>query len=305
MDRRQLIAATVAGGAAITAARAARSDPARGVQSASRGWTKTRDGTRLFVREWGPAEGPPVVLAHAWALSSAMWERQVLALGEAGFRVVAFDRRGHGRSDVPASGYDLDTLADDVAQVLEERDMASVMLVGHSMGGAEVLRYAARHGTDRIGRVALVAPMTPFLTATADNPLGLPAEIVRATEAHWLADFPGWVEENKLPFFIEGTSPVTMDWLAWTMLATPLSVALASFRALIGTDLRSGLAELDRPTLVIHGDRDVSAPLEITGRPTAAGIPGAELRIYEGAPHGLFITHADRLNQDLIRFAEG
>jgi pimeloyl-ACP methyl ester carboxylesterase len=233
-----------------------------------------------------------------------MWERQVLALGGAGFRVVAFDRRGHGRSDVPASGYDLDTMADDLAQILEDRDLRNVMLVGHSMGGAEVLRFAARHGTDRIGRVALVAPMTPFLTATADNPLGLPAEIVTATEAHWLADFPGWVEANKLPFFVESTSSATMNWLAWTMLATPLSVALASFRALIGTDLRPGLAGLDRPTLVIHGDRDVSAPLEITGRPTAAGIPGAELRIYEGAPHGLFITHADRLNQDLIRFAE-
>lgn len=256
------------------------------------------------MREWGPAEGPSVVLAHAWALSSAMWEGQVLALGEAGFRIVAFDRRGHGRSDVPSSGYDLDTLADDLAQLVEDRELRDVMLVGHSMGGAEVLRYAARHGTDRIARMALVAPMTPFLTATADNPLGLPAEIVAAMEARWLADFPGWVEETKPPFFVEGTSLATMGWLAGIMLATPLSVALASFRALIGTDLRPGLAGIDRPTLIIHGDRDVSAPLEITGRPAAVGIPGAELRVYEDAPHGLFITHADRLNQDLIRFAE-
>lgn len=229
----------------------------------------------------------------------------MLALGEAGFRVIAFDRRGHGRSDIPASGYDLDTMADDLAQLIEDRELRNVMLVGHSMGGAEVLRYAARHGTDRIARTALVAPMTPFLTATADNPFGLSAESVAATEARWRADFPGWVEENKPPFFVEETSVATMNWLADTMLSTPLAVALVSFRALIGTDLRPGLAGLDRPTLVIHGGRDVSAPLEITGRPTAAGIPGAELRIYEGAPHGLFITHADRLNQDLIRFAEG
>jgi pimeloyl-ACP methyl ester carboxylesterase len=233
-----------------------------------------------------------------------MWERQLLALGEAGFRVVAFDRRGHGRSDVPASGYDLDTLADDLARVVEERDLSGVLLVGHSMGAAEVLRYAARHGTSRVARVVLVAPITPFLTATPDNPLGLPAEVVAAMEARWLGDFPGWVEENKPPFFIEGTSPATMDWLARIILATPLSVGLTSFRALVRTDLRPDLAKLDRLTLVIHGDRDVSAPLEITGRPTAAGIPGAELRIYEGAPHGLFITHADRLNRDLIAFGQ-
>lgn len=176
-------------------------------------------------------------------------------------------------------------------------------LVGHSMGCGEIIRYAARHGSSRIARIALLAPCTPFLLNTEDNTLGAPAEYFEQTQRAWASDFPAWAEDNKLPFFTPQTSPAMMNWLVGELLRTPVHVATALHRAAVGTDLRPDLDKIDRPTLVIHGDKDVSAPLDLTGRPTAAGIRQAELRVYEGAPHGLFVTHMDRLNRDLRAFA--
>jgi pimeloyl-ACP methyl ester carboxylesterase len=262
---------------------------------------RASDGTRLFVREWG--SGQPILFVHSWALSSEMWARQFVTLGAQGFRCIAYDRRGHGRSDAPPHGYDMDTLADDLAQVIEGLELSDLLLVGHSMGAAEIVRYLATRGSERISRVALFAPATPFMLQTDDNPLGLPLEAVEAIRAHCEADFPGFVEANKRPFFAQDTSLELMDWLARMMMSTPLPVALATQRSSTEADLRADLRSISVPVLVIQGDRDMSAPLEITGRPTAAAIADCQLKIYPGAPHGLFLTHADRLNADLAHFA--
>lgn len=307
MRRRDILAHGLAAGmlgglATRSEARPTRPAAGRGAGGTVGGVT-ARDGTRLFVRDWGA--GPPVLFLHSWALESAMWRQQFAALGGQGVRCIAFDRRGHGRSDVPGTGYDLDTLADDVATVIERLGLREVTLVGHSMGGSEVVRYLGRHGTARVRSVVLVAPTTPFLTRTTDNPYGAPPAYFEQLRATWAADFPRWVEENKRPFFTADTAPATMDWLARMMADADLPAAIACSAAYVATDLRPDLARIDRPVRVIHGNKDVSAPLEMTGRRTAAGIAGARLIVYEGAPHGLFVTHAARLNADILAAVRG
>ena len=295
MHRRNLLIALTAGTIATTLTAAA---PARASHTPSPARSTARDGTQLFVRHWG--QGRPIVFTHSWALDSSMWGRMFLDLAERGFECIGFDRRGHGRSDAPASGYDMDTLADDLATVIGDR--RDVILVGHSMGAAEILRYAQRHGTARIAKIVLLAPVTPFLLKTADNALGAPEAFFEGIRAEWRRDFPKWIEANKAPFFTPETSVETMNWMAAMMLNTWLPAAIACNRALISTDLRPALGKIDKPVLVIHGTRDASAPIEITGRPTAAGIRSAKLNTYDGAPHGLFITHHDRVRDDILAF---
>ena len=263
---------------------------------------RTRDGVELFHREWG--SGRPVLFVHAWALSSAMWTYQIADLASRGLRCIAFDRRGHGRSDVPNSGYDLDSLADDLADVIEQLDLHDVALVGMSMGSNEILHYIGRHGTERISRIALLGPTTPFVLQTADNAYGAPQAYFEQTWAAWASDFPKWIEDNKLPFFTPETSVQMMEWVAEMMREMPIPVALATGRAMVTTDLRPVLAKIDRPVLILHGDNDHSAPLEITGRRTAEGIKGAVLKVYPGGPHGLFVTHMKQVNADLLAFLQ-
>lgn len=295
MHRRDLFLALAAGTTGIAFASGA---PAHAARTATPTHVSARDGTKLFVRRWG--QGRPIVFTHSWALDSSMWSRMFLDLAERGFECIGFDRRGHGRSDAPPSGYDMDTLADDLAAVIGDR--RDVILVGHSMGAAEIMRYAQRHGTTRIAKIALLAPVTPYLLRTADNALGVPEAFFEGIRAEWRKDFPKWIETNKAPFFTPETSVETMNGMAAMMLNTWLPAAIACHRALIGTDLRPALGQIDRPTLVIHGTKDASAPIEITGRPTAAGIRNAQLIVYEGAPHGLFATHHDRVRDDVLAF---
>lgn len=302
MDRRDFLGAGMAL-AALSPVSAKAATQAQPGQIASYPQIASRDGTCLAVREWG--RGRPMLFVHSWALSGAMWDYQFAHLGAAGLRCIAFDRRGHGRSDVPPTGYDMASLADDVAAVIEALDLRDLILVGHSMGCAEILRYVGRHGTGRIGRIALLSPTTPFVLRTPDNPGGAPEAMLEGMRASWLSDFPAWIEANKAPFFRPDTSPAMADWLVGLMLATPVTVAAACHKAFTEFDFRPDLARVDVPTVVIHGDKDVSAYLDLTGRPTAQGINGAELRIYEGAPHGLFVTDMDRLNADLTAFAKG
>ena len=294
MQRRDLLltAATATVAATTKASAAAAAKPSAKIRA--------RDGVELFHREWG--SGRPVLFVHAWALSSAMWTYQIADLGQRGLRCIAFDRRGHGRSDVPNGGYDLDTLADDLAGVIEQLDLHDVALVGMSMGSNEILHYIGRHGTERISRIALLGPTTPFVLQTADNAYGAPQAYFEQTWAAWASDFPKWIEDNKLPFFTPETSVQMMEWVAGMMREMPIPVALATGRATVTTDLRPVLAKVDRPVLILHGDNDHSAPLEITGRRTAQGIKDAVLKVYPGGPHGLFVTHMKQVNADLAAF---
>jgi non-heme chloroperoxidase len=283
--------ATAAGGSAVASSQQPRRSPAA---------IRTDDGVALFHLDWG--EGRPVLFVHSWALNSDMWAYQIAHLSDHGVRCIAYDRRGHGRSDATPRNFNMDTLADDLAAVIDTLDLRDVVLVGHSIAGAEILRYVSRHGTARIAKIALLAPATPFLLQTEDNPHGAPAAYFEQMRAEWNADFPKWVDANKLPFFMPRTSPQMIDWLVAMLLRTPLPVAIATNRVLVQSDVRPDLAKVDRPVLILHGDKDASAPLEITGRPTAAGIRGAVLKVYPDAPHGLFLTHIDQVNRDLLDF---
>jgi len=255
---------------------------------------RARDGANLAYTDWG--DGAPVVFVGSWALPSRMWEAQIAALASGSVRCVTFDRRGHGRSPDPGRGYDMDTLADDLAAVLEQLDLTGVTLVGHSMGCAEVIRYLARHGDARVRQLVLLSPAAPCLMQTPDNPYGLPAAAHEQVRQAWIADFPKWVADNARPFYTPETSPEMVAYGERMILECPLPVILATNRALITADLRGDCAKVALPTLVVHGDADVSAPLEITGERVAALIPGARLVVIPGAPHGMFTTHAQVVN---------
>ena len=268
-----------------------------------RDYVEAADGTRLAFTDWG--EGRPVVFIHAWALPSPMWDYQREPLVQQGLRCIAYDRRGHGRSSTPKRGYDCDTLADDLATLLNELDLREVTLVGYSFGAGEVVRYLSRHGTSRVVKIALIAPAAmPFAMKTADNPSGIPSEKLELVRAAIQQDFPKWLQDGKQAFFVADTSPGLQDWILRLMLTTPLRVAIECNRVMTSTDFRAELPRIPVPTLIIHGDKDASAPIDLTGRPTAALIPKARLKVYEGAPHGLFVTHKDRLNADLLDFVK-
>ena len=261
---------------------------------------EARDGTSLFYKDWG--SGPPAVFVSSWALPSDMWQYQMTAMVDAGVRCIAPDTRGLGRSDQPGTRYDYDTLAADLAALLDHLDLRDVTLIGHSMGGGVVVRYLARYGSERVGRVALLAPTTPFLLKTADNPDGIDRVAVEYVRAAFSKDFPKWLDDNAAPFFSPETSPQMIDWVAGLMRGTSLKVAIDLNRISTESDFRAELPEIRVPVLIIHGDADVSAPINLTGRRTAELIPGSTFTMYEGAPHGLMFTHTDRLNSDLLAF---
>jgi non-heme chloroperoxidase len=307
MDRRNILksvtSTAIAAGLLTAVSRSARAEPH--AQRSDGGFVLARDGTRLAFTDWGT--GKPVVFVHAWALPSPMWDYQRSALCEQGLRCIAYDRRGHGRSGRPNGGYDCDTLADDLAALLTQLDLHDVTLVGHSFGSGEIVRYLTRHGAGRIAKATLVAPAaTPFVMKTADNPNGIAAEDLEAFRRKVLQhDFPKWLDDGKKAFFAADTSPSLQEWIKQLMLSTPLRVAVECNRTMTATDFRKELPKISVPVLVVHGDEDASAPIELTGRPTAALIPNAQLKVYEGAPHGLFVTHKDRLNADLLAFITG
>jgi non-heme chloroperoxidase len=259
-----------------------------------------KDGTSLYWREWG--DGAPILFLNSLGLGSQMWDYQIAAFSEEGFRCIGFDRRGHGRSDQPARGYDHDTFADDVATLIGELDLRGLTLIGHSMAGGEMVRYLTRHGCDRVARMILLAPMTPMLLKTQDNPNGVPASEFEALWALWRRDYPKWVADATAPFFVPETSPAMMRWGARLVEQVAVPVALACGRAMVAEDFRAEMQQIEVPTLLIHGDRDRSAPIEITGIPSARLIPRCRFLIYEGAPHGLLFTHMDRLHEDVLEF---
>ena len=270
---------------------------------------ETRDGTRLYVKSWGT--GRPVVLIHGWPLSGDSWDPVALALAEAGYRAIAYDRRGFGRSDQPWQGYDYDTFADDLADVMQSQGADdNVALVGFSMGGGEIARYMSRHAGKGVSQVALVSSVVPFMLQTDDNPAGVPeatlqqiGDGIRLDRAHY---FRGFFKD----FFGAGllTSPVSSEVLdlAWaTAMQAGLHPTLAAAQAFGGTDFRPDLASLTIPTLVIHGTADKTVPIDATGRAVANTLSQATLIEYDGEPHGVFATQTERLTRDLLQFLDG
>jgi pimeloyl-ACP methyl ester carboxylesterase len=254
----------------------------------------------LYYRDWG--RGRPVLFVAGWSMCSDSWGYQMMALCRRGLRCIAFDRRGHGRSSDPGGGYDLDTLADDIAAVLEALDLKDVVLVGHSMGCNEIVRYLARHGAARVGRVALLGPMTPGITLGADNPHGVdPALLEQFRATQLLHDFPRWIEANVEPF-VPGAGPRMRDWLAQMALQCSLQALHDCHLAVQASNLGTALQAIEVPVLLIAGALDVSAPLDLTARRTAALVPDCRLVVLDDAAHGMFLTHVERVNAELLEF---
>ncbi|WP_298876291.1 alpha/beta hydrolase [uncultured Bradyrhizobium sp.] len=298
MNRRTVLEASFLGTALAATSGASASAAA---QPAARSpYVTARDGTKLFVQDWG--NGKPVLLLSAWTFNGSAWGTQIAALNEKGFRCIAPDRRGHGRSEMPSSGYDLETLTNDVADIIEARDLSDVTLVGFSMGTNEAVNYLGRYGSDRIARLVLVSPTTPFLVKTEDNPDAVPMAMIEADNAAVARDFAKWIAANEAPFFLPETPEITRTWIREMMLSVPLPVALACRKAISFADLRAAAAKIDRPTLILHGDKDASAPLPLTGAKTAKLIKGSKLTIYEGGPHPLPLTHGERVIADMLAF---
>jgi pimeloyl-ACP methyl ester carboxylesterase len=266
----------------------------------------TSDGTQLYYKDWGT--GQPIVLSHGWPLNADMWEYQMKFLADNGFRVIAHDRRGFGRSAQPWSGYDYDTFAGDVNELIEALGLRDVILGGFSMGGGEVARYIGRFGTRRIAKAILLSAVTPLMIRREDHPEGMDPAIFDGIRAGLLNDRPKLLDDFG-PLFMgsdqEGSN-VTKQMLAWTLslgLQGGLKGTYDCVAAFSETDFRPDLAKFDVPTLVVHGDGDAVVNFDVTGKAAAALIKDAKLLVYKGAPHALYFSHKDRLNQDLLNFA--
>lgn len=272
-------------------------------------YVTARDGTSLYVKIWG--EGAPVVLLHGWSLSSDFWEYQALALAEAGYRVITPDRRGHGRSDQPSGGYDYNTFADDLADVLAATGASEgVTLVGYSMASGEVARYLSRHGASGVTRAALISPVAPLLLKQDDNPHGYNPTEFEAQTAKLREDRPNFFRTYAKQLYGQGvvSHPVSSAMLDWTWgieMQAGLRSLLLAREAFGHTDFRGDMASFTTPTLIVHGDKDSDAPIDATARAAAAAIPQAQLIEYAGAYHGLPITHGPRLADDLLTFLRG
>lgn len=264
-----------------------------------------RDGATLHVKDMG--SGAPVVLIHGWPLTGDMWEYQTVALLEAGYRVITYDRRGFGHSSHPATGYTYDVFADDLADIIETLDLQAASLVGFSMGGGEIARYLARHGAARIARVALISSVVPFLLKNDSNPDGVDHEVFADMKTQIRQDRFDFLQSFSKTFYGIGlvSRPVSQALLDWTfvlaLMASPKGT-IDCVDAFGTTDFRPDLAAFTIPTLIIHGTADKTVPIDPSGRAAAKAIPHASLIEYEGEPHGLFATAPERLNEDLLAF---
>ena len=265
----------------------------------------TRDNTELYVKDWGT--GRPVILLHGWPLSADSWDDQALALADAGFRTITYDRRGFGRSGQPWGGYDYDTLSDDLADVIAATGATDAALVGFSMAGGEVARYLSRHGGKNVSQAALISSVVPYLLQTDDNPHGVPEEMLAAIGTGIKKDRALFFAGLFKDFYGIGliSHPVS-DELAENSrdvaMQASLKATLACAEAFGHTDFRPDLAAFTVPTLIIHGTADHTVPIDATSRAAAAAIPHAKFIEYDGAPHGLFATEKDRLTADLLAF---
>ncbi|MCL6704616.1 alpha/beta hydrolase [Pseudomonas sp. T1.Ur] len=268
----------------------------------------TPDGVQLYYKDWGPKDGPVVTFSHGWPLNSDSWESQMLFLAEQGYRVIAHDRRGHGRSSQPWEGNDMDHYADDLATVINTLDLNDVTLVGFSTGGGEITRYIGRHGTDRVKKAALISAVPPMMLQTEDYPGGLPIEVFDGLRKASLDNRSQLYRDIASgPFFGFNRDGANVSqglidsfWVQGMQAGHKNTYdCIAAFSA---TDFRADLARFDVPTLIVHGDDDQIVPIDASAHAAAELVQDAELIVYPGAPHGLTDTHKDRLNQDLLDF---
>lgn len=268
----------------------------------------TKDGTQIYYKDWGT--GPVVTFSHGWPLNADMWDGQMLFLAQNGFRVVAHDRRGHGRSSQASSGNDMDGYADDLAAVIETLDLKDVTLVGHSTGGGEVARYIGRHGTSRVAKAVLIAAVPPLLLKTDANPEGLPIELFDGIRANLMKDRSQAYRDFAGPFYganrpgANVSQGILDQFWAWSM-QSGLKNAYESIKAFSETDFTEDLKKFDIPTLVLHGEDDQVVPVKDSARKSARLIKGAKEVYYPGAPHGITATHQDQVNAELLKFIQG
>jgi non-heme chloroperoxidase len=268
-------------------------------------YVATKDKTKLYVKDWG--SGSPVILMHGWPLSADSWDDQAMAIADAGYRAIAYDRRGFGRSSQPWEGYDYDTLSDDLAAVIEHTGSQDVTIVGFSMGGGEVARYMSRHGGKSVTKAALISSVVPFRLKTEDNPLGTEQAAFDKTAHAIKEDRSKFFTDFFHTFFGVGTlaHPVSQELLEWARsvsMQASLRATLECLKSFSTTDFRGDLAAFKLPTLIIHGTEDKTVPIEASAREAAKGIAQSTLIEYEAAPHGLFATQKERLTKDLINF---
>lgn len=302
------LAVAVQGGGAADAANPTRPAPVATAHTPST--ITTADGVQLYYKDWGPKDGPVVTFSHGWPLDSDSWDPQMMFLASKGYRVVAHDRRGHGRSSQPWDGNDMDHYADDLATVINTLGLKDVTLVGFSTGGGEVARYIGRYGTDRVKKAVLISAVPPFMLKTTDNPGGVPIEVFDGMRKGQLENRSQLFKDVPSgPFYgynRPGAKPNQALIDAWWAqgMAGGLKNTYDSVAAFSATDFRGDLKHFNVPTLIIHGDDDQVVPIDVGGRQSAKLIKGARLIEYPGAPHGLTETHKDKVNQDLLAFLQ-